>query len=105
MNNTEVPAKFKKNYGTLLRAIELGQLKLQAAQQNFEANPDKDYFRRRVSEGEIKVKEAENKLHEVEVKIEEYKDEAERTEAEGNELMSGLMEYFGVDILAELINE
>ena len=105
MTNTDIPAKFKKKHGALLRTVELAQLKLQAARQNFEANPDKDYFRRRVSEAEIKIKEAENKLHEVEVEIEEYQDKAERNEAEGNELMSGLMEHFGVDILAELLNK
>jgi hypothetical protein len=54
---------------------------LEAARQNFEANPDKDYFRRRLSEAEIK--EAENKLHEVEVEIEEYQDKTERNEARG----------------------
>jgi predicted Holliday junction resolvase-like endonuclease len=89
----------------LLRAVELAQLKLQAAQRNFETNPDKDYFRRRVSEAEIKVKEAENKLHEVEAEIEEYLDKDARNEEEGNQLMGGLMEHFGADILAALIDE
>ena len=104
MSNNDIPENFRTKHETATRGLALAQRKLQDARQNFEANPDKDYYRRQVRAAETKVMEEENKLHEVNQRIEEYRSKTETTEEKENELLGSLMGHFG-DSLVELVNK
>jgi hypothetical protein len=103
MSNNEIPANFRTKHEIATRALALAQRKLQDAQQNFEANPDKDYYRRQARSAETKVMEEENKLHEVSQKIEEYRSKTQTAEEKENELFNSLMEHMGDSLIALVV--